>query len=170
MLACWGKLGDANESESYHPLLCHMLDVASVAREMWRSTLSPRLRRETTEALGFLEDQDAAGVWCAFLAGLHDLGKAFQFQVERVREPVKNRLRSVGLRVDRYHAISRTPHGTITAATPQHIDRGVRSKPVGRQLIRRSGWRASRVVSYKPRYFRRHLDRPWKRQLARLAL
>ena len=96
MLACWGKLGDANESGSYHPLLCHMLDVASVAREMWRSTLSPRLRRETTEALGFLEDQDAAGVWCAFLAGLHDLGKAspsFQLQIERVREPVKNRLR-----------------------------------------------------------------------------
>jgi hypothetical protein len=36
----WAKLpGNDHNSRSFHPLLCHMLDVAVVAHQMWRSVL-----------------------------------------------------------------------------------------------------------------------------------
>ena len=108
----------------YHPLLCHMIDVAMVALETWRSVLSSKQRREMARSLGFGEDQDAAGRWCAFLAGLHDLGKAspaFQLQVHRIRAAVRERLQSIGLPTGPRYGPKRTPHGIITAATLPEI-------------------------------------------------
>ena len=121
LLACWAKLGYGEESPSYHPLLCHMIDAASVAREMWRSVLSHGQQSELAGDLGFNQNQEAAAVWCAFLAGLHDLGKAspaFQLRVKQAsrREEVKQRLRGIGLRVYDL-SLNPPPHGTITAAT-----------------------------------------------------
>ena len=61
---------------------------------------------------------DSAGMWCALLAGLHDLGKAspaFQLQTERARAEVTSRLEVSGLRVPVQHRTA-TPHGTVTAA------------------------------------------------------
>lgn len=120
MFACWGKLGTADESSSYHPLLCHMIDVAMVTRTMWHYSLSPSQRGGLSIGLGLGDDQDAAGLWCAFLAGLHDLGKAspaFQLQVDRTRAKVKQRLRDNGLTVSSSRTSKYTPHGVITAAT-----------------------------------------------------
>ena len=120
MFCCWAKLGDDDGSPGYHPLLCHMIDVAMVALETWRSVLSSRQRKEMARSLGFGEDQDAAGRWCAFLAGLHDLGKAspaFQFQVDRIRAAVRERLQGIGLPTGPRYGPNRTPHGIITAAT-----------------------------------------------------
>ena len=120
MFACWGKLASAEESSSYHPLLCHMVDVAMVTREMWQCSLSPSQRGGLSMGLGLGHDQDAAGRWCAFIAGLHDLGKAspaFQLQVEKVRAKVEQRLRDNGLTVPSLQASKYTPHGVITAAT-----------------------------------------------------
>ena len=120
MFACWGKLASADESSSYHPLLCHMVDVAMVTREMWQYSLSPSQRGGLSIGLGFGHDQDSAGLWCAFLAGLHDLGKAspaFQLQVERVRTMVEHRLRDNGLTVSSLRTSRYTPHGVVTAAT-----------------------------------------------------
>ena len=120
MLACWAKLSQRDEPDVYHPLLCHMIDVAVVAGEMWSSVLSPGKRSEIAKGLGLGENQDSAGVWCAFLAGLHDLGKAspdFQLQVSRVRAEVTKRLRGIGLPVKTGRSPKTSPHGTITAAT-----------------------------------------------------
>lgn len=120
MFACWGKLASADASPSYHPLLCHMVDVAMVTREMWHYSLSSSLRRGLSIGLGLGHDQDAAGLWCAFLAGLHDLGKAspaFQLQVEKTRAKVQQRLHNSGLTVSSYRTSKYTPHGVITAAT-----------------------------------------------------
>lgn len=120
MFACWGKLASANESPSYHPLLCHMVDVAMVTREMWQHSLSPSQRGGLSMGLGLGHDQDAAGLWCALLGGLHDLGKAspaFQLQVESVRAKVEQRLRGNGLTVPSRQTSKYTPHGVITAAT-----------------------------------------------------
>ena len=40
LLACWGKLDLSNGAFGYHPLLCHMVDVSMVAKEMWESSFS----------------------------------------------------------------------------------------------------------------------------------
>ena len=120
MFICWAKLAATEESPSYHPLLCHMIDVAMVTREMWQCSLSPSQRRGLSVGLGLGHDQDTAGLWCAFIAGLHDLGKAspaFQLQVDKVRAKVKQRLRDNGLPVPTLRPSRHTPHGAITAAT-----------------------------------------------------
>ena len=73
-----------------------------------------------SRALGFGDDEDAAGAWCGFLAGLHDLGKAspaFQLQVPGTRDDMERRLRDIGFPMDEMHGVRRTPHGAITAAT-----------------------------------------------------
>ncbi len=122
VFSCWAKLAksDVKDDEpSYHPLLCHMIDVATVALEFWRSALSSKKRCAIAAGLGLGENQDAAGSWCAFIAGLHDLGKAspaFQLYVERIRPEVRGRLQSAGLPTGPNHNSSRAPHGTITAA------------------------------------------------------
>lgn len=130
VFSCWAKLAksDVKDGEpGYHPLLCHMVDVATVALEFWRSVLSSKKRRAVAAGLGLGENQDAAGSWCAFIAGLHDLGKAspaFQLHVERIRPEVRERLRSAGLPTSPNHSSNRTPHGTITAkALPEILER-----------------------------------------------
>ncbi|MBX6770503.1 MAG: CRISPR-associated helicase Cas3' [Chloroflexi bacterium] len=94
----WAKLarGPAGEP-TFHPLICHLLDVAAVARAMWDHVLSPRMRAWLAEALAL--DEDTARRWIAFLAGIHDLGKASPgFQLQDDAPPVlKDRLRAYGL-------------------------------------------------------------------------
>ena len=122
LLACWAKLDADSEAPGYHPLLWHMTDVAMVARELWQSVLAPAQRTMLSDALGLGDRLDSAGLWCALLAGLHDLGKAcpaFQLQSERARAEVTFRLHRHGLRVPVQHRPSRdlASHGTVTAAT-----------------------------------------------------
>ena len=122
LLACWAKLGFGHGLPEYHPLLYHMVDVSIVAREMWRSAFSPAQRTVMSEALGLGGHLEAVGLWCAFLAGLHDLGKAspaFQLQVDNIRGKVTERLHRSHMRVPVQHrlGLKATPHGTITAAT-----------------------------------------------------
>ncbi|HMM42080.1 MAG TPA: CRISPR-associated endonuclease Cas3'', partial [Thermomicrobiales bacterium] len=75
LLALWAKTDrSGKDPDAWHPLICHMLDVAAVARAMWREVLTPALRRRITDGLG-LPDEAAAEAWIAYLAGLHDLGK-----------------------------------------------------------------------------------------------
>ena len=124
IFSCWAKLGVNGDAPDYHPLLCHMVDVAIVALEMWKEALSPRQREGLSKGLGLGDNQDTAGGWCAFIAGLHDLGKAspaFQLQVERIRSEVRGRLRGAGLPAGQNHSPMRIPHGTITAATAPDI-------------------------------------------------
>lgn len=71
LLALWGKTGD---DDRYHPLLCHLLDVAIVSQLLWSEALPGPLRLSLVKALG-LSEEEAKPV-AAYLAGLHDLGKA----------------------------------------------------------------------------------------------
>ncbi|MCL6451722.1 MAG: CRISPR-associated endonuclease Cas3'' [Acetobacteraceae bacterium] len=72
LLAVWAKR-DPN-SGLHHPLLWHLLDVFATALALWEQALAPSLKRQLAAALGLPED--GAGRWLAFLAGLHDIGKA----------------------------------------------------------------------------------------------
>lgn len=109
----WGKLGRGkNSAEGFHPLICHMLDVAAVARALWRDVLPPAARVGLARA--FALGEDAAERWVAFLAGSHDLGKcspAFTLQNDA------RHLRGLYPGLADPPAGLRAPHGTITART-----------------------------------------------------
>ncbi|MGI8554187.1 MAG: CRISPR-associated helicase Cas3' [Dehalococcoidia bacterium] len=72
--AFWAKLPRREDaSQGFHPLICHMIDVAAVAELMWDEVLSQAARKRLAATLG-LEESAARG-WITFLAGLHDTGK-----------------------------------------------------------------------------------------------
>ncbi len=62
------------QGPTFHPLICHLMDVASVTEWLWQSVLERQLKNEISAGLGLREDQ--VGKWLAFWAGLHDPGKA----------------------------------------------------------------------------------------------
>jgi CRISPR-associated endonuclease/helicase Cas3 len=113
LLALWAKLGKgAHGQRGFHPLICHMLDVAGVTQALWNRVLTSAARRDLAAALGLRED--AAGRWLGFFAGLHDLGKAspaFQSQDPEA----SRRLEGVGIPWPPHP--TQVPHGIITAAT-----------------------------------------------------
>src|SRR6266700_2655050 len=77
----WTKQNPA--SCRYHPLLCHMLDVAAVAGLVWDHCLGPEFRKRLECSLG-----NDARKQIVFLAGAHDIGKAspgFQKKVEELK-------------------------------------------------------------------------------------
>jgi len=59
----------------YHPLTCHLIDVASAALAMWKDVLPNTRKRRLAKPFTLEHDLDTAGVLIAFPAGLHDLGK-----------------------------------------------------------------------------------------------
>lgn len=76
----WAKT-DKDETQKFHPLLYHMLDVAAVARVVRRDVLPSRMRERVENAVG---GQCQAHL-IEFLAGAHDIGKAcpgFQKKVD----------------------------------------------------------------------------------------
>ncbi len=117
----WAKLPKEKDgSRSFHPLICHMLDVAVVAREMWRSLLPEAARRRVTESLQLPESE--AETWITYIAALHDLGKASPaFQL---RNEAKNLFKIYeGLGTPSNIEAKDCPHGRVTAAElPQILE------------------------------------------------
>lgn len=109
----WAKLPrDGANRKSFHPLLCHMLDVAASARVMWRQVISEQARQQVAES--FQLSSGAAELWVTFLAALHDLGKASPaFQLRKEARHLFKLYESLG----RPPAIeaSECPHGRVTA-------------------------------------------------------
>lgn len=92
--ALWAKLGAAAPA-GYYPLSCHLLDTAAVASALWRRSLPAPTRRLISQMLR-VDDEAAAGRWLAFLAALHDLGKATPgFQAQSPAQ--RHRLQRLGL-------------------------------------------------------------------------
>lgn len=110
----WAKLPhEKNSPKEFHPLICHMLDVAAATSEIWQQTLSANARQSVAKAFGL--DISQTKVWIMFLAALHDLGKAspaFQLRPE-AKHLVKTTLKMgeppVGIKA------SDIPHGRVTA-------------------------------------------------------
>lgn len=108
------------ELPPYHPLVCHMADVAAVALAMWDLVLPASSRSMLSRGLGVPEDE--ARVWVGFLAGAHDFGKATRpFQA---KDTAGHGARLAGSGLD---ARTRRPdpgHGRVTAALlPEYLAR-----------------------------------------------
>jgi CRISPR-associated endonuclease/helicase Cas3 len=81
----WAKAD--KKDNTYHPLLWHMIDTSCVADYFWRNILGPSARKRISAGLNL--DEESAGRWIPFIAGLHDIGKAspvFQSKVEERRK------------------------------------------------------------------------------------
>ena len=107
----WGKWRQPRE---YHPLICHLLDVASVA-----TALSPNQQAILRGSPPSRTEESGLRSWVPFLISTHDIGKAAPaFQVHpgfspSVADAVRRRLDSAGLPCPIVPTAIR--HGTITA-------------------------------------------------------
>ncbi len=112
LLTPWGKW---KSIDSYHPLVCHMIDVAHVAITLYRHCQAKFKAQASSMPEG----------WFGFLIGLHDLGKASPaFQLHTSFSPpehktVRDRLTKAGLSCPRLRAPQ--AHGAITATVLPEI-------------------------------------------------
>lgn len=72
LLMFWGKADRKKPNTSWHPALCHMLDVAAVARLLLDEYFPSIIRHKLTVPLGLDESRTD---WISFLCALHDVGK-----------------------------------------------------------------------------------------------
>jgi CRISPR-associated endonuclease/helicase Cas3 len=112
-LQFWAKLGHETWPEKYHPVVCHLIDVAAVARSLWDEIFRPQLRRWLTERLA--AGEEACARWLAFWSGAHDIGKiaaCFQDRNDCRTDQLKQTLTKSGFAFPFWNK----PHGTISAA------------------------------------------------------
>ncbi len=118
LLSFWAKLGNETWPDKYHPVVCHLIDVAAVARRLWRDVCRSKVREWVTNRLG-LADHDAAGAWLAFWAGAHDIGKVapcFQDRGKPNTKALRDRLGPAWFTGE----IGNKPHGTISTKILDH--------------------------------------------------
>jgi CRISPR-associated endonuclease/helicase Cas3 len=106
----WGKVH--KRTGETHPLICHMIDVAQVARVMWREVLTPSFRAHIAGALG-LETPEMERL-IVFWVSLHDLGKACP-GFQRKYEIAQRALEEAGLAFPQIFSSGRFYHGTASA-------------------------------------------------------
>ncbi len=108
----WAKKDSVGQS---HALIHHMLDVAAVCESLCQCARGRAPAKRIAEGLNI--PNDVAIPWIAFIASLHDLGKAnpfFQF-IEPIPEKVKQSLEKANFIGPRHG--TRQLHGLITAVT-----------------------------------------------------
>jgi CRISPR-associated endonuclease/helicase Cas3 len=101
--------------DEIHLLLYHLLDVGQVALAMWQTVLTGGIRQRLANTLD-LNDADC-GRFLAFLAALHDLGKAGPgYQKKYAPDWLIKELNEAGLVLEGPNKAyeSATPHGTVT--------------------------------------------------------
>ena len=111
LTSLWAKQSSLDESvASFHPLVCHMLDVMQVCRRMWEGCLAKSLRAWISVELGLGEQGAIRSI--AFWAAMHDIGKASP-SFQRKWPAAGPRLESVGLSLR--GVWPPVPHGTVSA-------------------------------------------------------
>ncbi|MBD3352619.1 MAG: CRISPR-associated helicase Cas3' [Candidatus Lokiarchaeota archaeon] len=90
LIQIWGKANQIEDEYIYHPLICHLLDTASVAMELWDKILSPQIK-SIIASIWHIKDAEAK-VFIGFLAACHDIGKAtplFQSKLDEKSDEFK---------------------------------------------------------------------------------
>jgi len=106
----WAKTDRDRSTGATHPLICHLIDVASVAQVLWCTVLADGVRSQVADALGL--GVDSAGAAIAFWIGLHDLGKASP-AFQRLYKPARSWLEHAGLSFPRVFVREPNRHGMI---------------------------------------------------------
>ncbi len=134
LLRFWAKTSHDPEKlpNAFHPLICHLIDVACVAEAMWNDVLPTVTKRRLAKPFGL--DCDApdcshnncslalAGKLIAFISGLHDLGKCSPpFQLRGKNEFPGGQTRRIfdsfsdtDLFSNEFARSSDAPHGFVT--------------------------------------------------------
>ena len=135
-LIFWAKLGNATWPDTYHPALCHLIDVGQVARQLWDRAIRKRTQKWVSDRLG-LAQPNVAGAWLAFWAAAHDIGKlshGFQIRDERT-DKLKWQLQRTGFDLPS----GERPHGDIsTNVLAAELESAQRGWPVVSQRIARN--------------------------------
>ena len=110
---------DRKNPDNIHLLLYHLIDVGQVTLEMWNKVFPVSFRNHIAQQLGVTVEQ--AGRFIAFIASLHDLGKASPAYQKKYSPPwLKEKLAEVGFELEdprRYSAETNdkmTSHAYIT--------------------------------------------------------
>jgi len=115
----WAKL--KGKEASWHPLICHLQDVANVARVLWDNVITLNVKRIffADQRLPYREQRDLIAYW----TGLHDLGKATPaFQGKSGQH--QRALESLGLHFSSSLHLHKAPrHDTLTeVALSEYIE------------------------------------------------
>ncbi|MFQ5434995.1 MAG: CRISPR-associated endonuclease Cas3'', partial [Anaerolineae bacterium] len=103
--------------DEIHLLLYHLIDVGKVAQAIWQKVLTDSIRQRLAHMLEL--EEEACGRFIAFIASLHDLGKAGPaYQKKYAPDWLKKELNEAGLSLNDPgggKAYDKTfPHGTVS--------------------------------------------------------
>jgi len=110
----WAKTDQIRHTDHTHALIHHMLDVAQVTAALWDHAMPEATRRHFADSMGM--DAEATRGWLAFIAGLHDMGKASPI-FQALHAPSKRHLEAQGLSFPTMRVRCKLPHGLITTHT-----------------------------------------------------
>lgn len=123
----WAKTTHDKKDESlqnaFHPLICHLIDVAITAKAIWDEVLPNNTKERLAKVFGLEADLEKAGNLIAFFIGLHDLGKCSPpFALRGLNESEKRQTRRL---IELYRhtecfctdfkTAAEVPHGFVTS-------------------------------------------------------
>jgi len=120
----WAKTShDKRLENAFHPLICHLIDVASTAKALWNEVLSGTTKNRLAKPFNLENDLEKAGRLIAFLIGLHDLGKCSPpFALRGFNDSEKNQTsrllelyRNTDCFCEGFSKASDAPHGFVTS-------------------------------------------------------
>lgn len=105
----WAKSSSRDDSGAWLPLYQHMRDSADVAGYLWDAWLPGNVQQSIADVVG---GHASARTLVAWLAGIHDIGKASPVFAEKVPE-LTGRMELHGLRLLAGNNSKRSQHWTI---------------------------------------------------------
>lgn len=107
---------DRQNRDRIHLLLYHLLDVGTVAHAIWETVFTLSFRQQIAGLLGTTVVE--AGRFVAFVAALHDLGKAGPAYQNKYAPPwLREQFKEIGLLIECHHyntVTQKCPHATVT--------------------------------------------------------
>lgn len=107
LLNLWAKKSD--DDKDHYPLLCHMMDAAAVADQIWQNCLHQSAKRFVASELQLSDNEFEAGKWLSFFVGLHDFGKAtpdFQGESEKIKGELEKSFFKFNRKPMTYHGVA----------------------------------------------------------------